>query len=84
MRTIPQHPEPEIAEEWDAGTMGCGELLLELRNRLKQIPGRTIKLVALDPGAPEDIPAWCRLTRNELLRHEPETGAFWIRSRSEW
>lgn len=71
-------------EEWDAGHMGCGELLIELRKRLKKMPGDTIKLIALDPGAPEDIPSWCRMTNNPLLLHEPEMGVFWIRSRMEW
>lgn len=74
----------EAAQEWDAGSMGCGELLIELRNRLKRMPTQTIRLVALDPGAPEDLPAWCRLTGNELLRHDPASRTFWIRSKSEW
>jgi tRNA 2-thiouridine synthesizing protein A len=53
--------------EWDAGDMGCGELVLELRMRLKALrPGRLLKLTARDPGAPEDLPAWCRLTGHHL------------------
>lgn len=72
------------AREWNAGQMGCGELLVELKKRLRQMPSQTLKLVALDPGAPLDLPAWCRLTGNELLRHDPESGAFWIRSKNEW
>lgn len=75
---------PEAAAEWDAGHMGCGELLIELRKKLRQMPAQVLKLVALDPGAPEDLPAWCRLTSNELLLHDPKSGTFWIRSRSEW
>jgi len=65
---------------WDAGDMGCGELVLELRMRLQAMPGRVLKLVATDAGAPEDIPAYCRMTRHELLHAAaPE---FWIRARS--
>jgi tRNA 2-thiouridine synthesizing protein A len=53
--------------EWDAGDMGCGELVLELRMRLKPMrPGQTLKVTARDPGAPEDLPAWCRLTGHHL------------------
>ncbi len=74
----------DAAEEWDAGDMGCGELLAELRKRLRRMPTQTLKLVARDPGAPLDLPAWCRLTGNELLRHDPETGIFWIRSKNKW
>ncbi|HEX9868261.1 MAG TPA: sulfurtransferase TusA family protein [Candidatus Tectomicrobia bacterium] len=53
--------------EWDAGDMGCGELVFELRMRLKSLrPGQLLKLTARDPGAPEDLPAWCRLTGHHL------------------
>ena len=56
------------AVEWDAGELGCGELVLELRNRLAAMkPGERLKLVALDPGAPADIPAWCRMTGHTLV-----------------
>ena len=54
--------------EWDAGNMGCGELVIELANRLKQVAPKTvIKLTAKDPGAPEDLPAWCRMTGHRLV-----------------
>jgi tRNA 2-thiouridine synthesizing protein A len=57
------HPD----SEWDAGDMGCGELVLELRMRLKPLrPGQLMKLTARDPGAPEDLPSWCRLTGHHL------------------
>lgn len=74
----------DAAEIWDAGGMACGELLITLRARLRRMPGGTLKVIALDPGAPLDLAAWCRLTGNTLLRHEPESGAFWIRSKNEW
>lgn len=74
--------KPILADaEWNAGDLGCGELVLDLRMRLRAMPGRTLKVVALDPGAPEDLPAWCRLTQNELLGHDPNAKSFWIRSR---
>lgn len=67
-------------ETWDAGDMGCGELVMELRMRLQAMPGRVLKLIATDAGAPEDIPAFCRMTRQELLHAAaPE---FWIRART--
>lgn len=57
------------AATWDAGDMGCGELIIELRNRLISLPaGTEFALVAHDPGAREDIPAWCRLTGHELVQ----------------
>ena len=70
--------------EWHAGHLGCGPLVLDLRKRLRAMPGGVLKVIALDLGAPEDLPAWCRMTDNKLLRHEPETSSFWIRSRMDW
>lgn len=54
--------------EWDAGDLGCGDLVLELRHRMNALrPGQTFKLTARDPGAPADLPAWCGLTGHVLL-----------------
>ena len=62
--------EPD--ETWDAGAMGCGELVLELMLRLRAMrPGQVMRLTATDLGAPHDLPAWCRMTGNRLLRSEP-------------
>jgi tRNA 2-thiouridine synthesizing protein A len=70
----PAAPGPEPAAAWDAGDMGCGELVLALRLRLNALPaGAVLKVTATDPAAPEDLPAWCRLTGNELVRmNHPE------------
>ncbi|WP_291663659.1 MULTISPECIES: sulfurtransferase TusA family protein [unclassified Bosea (in: a-proteobacteria)] len=70
------------SESYDAGEMGCGELVMVLRTKLRAMPGQVLRVVARDPGASEDIPAWCRMTGHELARHEPETYSFWIRARA--
>ncbi|MEK7487587.1 MAG: sulfurtransferase TusA family protein [Planctomycetota bacterium] len=58
-------------QEWNAGDLGCGDLVLELRAKLKAMkPKQILKLTATDPGAPEDIPAWCDLTGHKLLKTE--------------
>lgn len=77
-------PSPFADTEWDAGELGCGHLLIELRKRLRAMPGRTLKLVSRDPGSPEDIPTWCRLTHNTLIAHDRASHSYWIRSRTEW
>jgi tRNA 2-thiouridine synthesizing protein A len=57
--------------QWDAGDMGCGELVLGLRTRLKALrSGQVLRLIAHDPGAIEDLPAWCRLTGHHLIHAE--------------
>jgi tRNA 2-thiouridine synthesizing protein A len=67
--------------EWDAGDLGCGELVIHLRNKLRAMPDKVLKLVAHDPGAPADIPAYCRMTGHQLLWVEPATHSYWIRAR---
>lgn len=82
---MPLSPETEqAAATFDAGHMGCGELVMLLRLKLKDMPGKVVRVIALDSGAPEDLPAWCRMTRNELVRHDPQTHSYWIRSRTDW
>lgn len=74
----------DAIDTYDAGYTGCGDLVLLLRIKLRDVPGEVVRVIARDPAAPEDIPAWCRMTRNELLRHEPDSHSFWIRSRTDW
>ena len=56
---------------WDAGDLACGDLLVQLRLRMEPMRrGQLLRLVALDPGAPADLPAWCRLTGHTLVSAE--------------
>ena len=58
-------------EAWDAGDLGCGELVLELRLRMASMrPGQVLRLIARDQGAPADLPAWCRMTGHALVSAE--------------
>jgi tRNA 2-thiouridine synthesizing protein A len=65
-------PESGIAnpeDSWEAGDLGCGELVLGLFIRMRGIsPGGIFRVVATDPAAPEDLPAWCRMTGHKLVR----------------
>ncbi len=71
-----------VLTRWDAGDLACGELLTQLRQRLGELaPGATVQVVARDPGAAEDLPAWCRLTRHTLVEAQPPK--FVIRRREE-
>ncbi len=59
---------PEWIAEWDAGDLACGDLVLELRLRLRELQsGQILKLTARDPGAPADLPAWCGLNGHTLI-----------------
>jgi tRNA 2-thiouridine synthesizing protein A len=69
---------PRADAEWDAGDLGCGDLVLELRTRLNALAGgQLLRLTARDPGAPQDLPAWCGLTGHALVHADPPT--FFIR-----
>ena len=58
-------------ERWDAGEMGCGQLVFELRRRMNELePGDTFEVIAQSPGAPADLPAWCRMTGHTLVLAE--------------
>jgi tRNA 2-thiouridine synthesizing protein A len=58
--------------EWDAGGLGCGDLVLQLMLRLRAMaPGHVLRLTALDAGAAADVPAWCRMTGHTLLNAQP-------------
>lgn len=47
----------------DGGDRGCGELLLAVYGLVATLPeGTMVRIVASDPAAPIDIPAWCHLT----------------------
>lgn len=80
----PDQDELAAAPVFDAGHMGCGELVMVLRMRLKADPGRLICVIALDSGAPEDLPAWCRMTGNALVHQDSAAARYWIRSRLQW
>ena len=66
-----------VAAEWNAGYMGCGEVIILLRRKFQELkPGEIFKLTSYDAGAPEDLPAWCRMTGRRLLGAEHPN--YWI------
>lgn len=68
--------------EWNAGNLGCGELLLELKTRLTSLrPDQIIKITAEDLGAREDLPAWCSLTGHTLIKADPPQ--YWVQRRKD-
>ena len=66
-----------VADQWDSGDMGCGEVIILLRLRMQALdPGEVFKLTTRDLGAPEEMPAWCRMTGRRLLRADHPD--YWI------
>ncbi len=67
---------------YDAGDKGCADGPLDeialLVRRLS--PGQTLEVRATDPSVATDLPAWCRLARQELVSHQGDR--YLIRRRS--
>ena len=64
----------ELPGDWqfdtthDGGDLACGQLLLDLHLRFKELaPGTRVAVRSVDEGAPLEIPAWCRVLGHELL-----------------
>ncbi|MBM4763000.1 sulfurtransferase TusA family protein [Bacillus sp. B15-48] len=56
---------------YDAGPTGCGELIMNLFLTMKKMESSDIiEVISYDPGAREDLPAWCRLQKHTLLHRE--------------
>ena len=73
---------PREDAEYDAGPVGCGQLLMNLRIKLKDMtPGAVLKVKAYDSGVREDLPAWCRLTGHRLI--EAAHPDYWIERRKD-
>ncbi len=65
-------PDWGFDDEFDGGEETCGRVIINLHLYIRdQAPGRKILVISRDPGAPVELPAWCRMTKNDLtqMRH---------------
>ena len=62
-----------IAQHWNSGDIGCGQLIVGVRSRLGGMrAGELLELSTQNAGAPMDLPAWCRMSGHELISaHHP-------------
>jgi tRNA 2-thiouridine synthesizing protein A len=77
-------PDSELPyhAQWDAGDLGCGELVMDLMLRMRKLEtGQVLRLTATDAGAPSDIPAWCRMT-GHILQHADAANHFFFIQRN--
>jgi len=77
----PRETDPGLQDSsLDVGDALCGDLALLLRAELKKLaPGGVLRVIARDPAAPQDLPAWCEVTGHTLVRNDPPH--YWIRRR---
>ena len=59
------------AHELDARGLLCPLPVIRTQNRVAELaPGDTLAVACTDPGAANDIPAWCRINGHELVAIE--------------
>jgi Predicted redox protein, regulator of disulfide bond formation len=66
-------PAPAV-EVLDCRGMRCPLPVIKLARRLPEVPvGTVVRVLADDPAAAVDIPAWCRMREQEFLgaSHDP-------------
>lgn len=65
-----QHPH-QPHDSFDGGDLDCGNgLLLLIRKHIDPLtPGQLLEILSTESSVVEDLPAWCRLTKNELVSH---------------
>ena len=62
-------PDWQFDDEFDGGEETCGRVIVNLYLYIKdQQPGHRILVISRDPGAPVELPSWCRMTQNELTK----------------
>ncbi|MCA9298100.1 MAG: sulfurtransferase TusA family protein [Phycisphaerales bacterium] len=60
------------SRRFDAGDMGCGELVMRLATMLDAMsPGERLDVRSTSPGSGSDLPAWCRMRGHTLVRVDP-------------
>jgi tRNA 2-thiouridine synthesizing protein A len=65
-------PLPEADLTIDGTGLLCVTLLLRLRKQIDDAPpGTVVHVVATDPAAPLDLPAWCHMTGHTYLGPVP-------------
>ena len=68
MEAVPRHPRPPDVS-FDGGDLDCGSgLLLLIRKHIDPMSrGGLLEIRSTEISVEEDLPAWCRLTGNELV-----------------
>ncbi|MFB7341614.1 sulfurtransferase TusA family protein [Streptomyces hydrogenans] len=72
-RTVTASPTPAPDLVVDGTGLLCVTLLLRLRKEIDgRAPGTVVHIVATDPAAPLDLPAWCHMTGHDYLGPVPD------------
>ena len=70
-------------DELDVKKSLCPIPVIRTQNRIKEMAvGEELEVIATDPGALEDIPAWCRINGHEVVETSQKDGEIRIRIRA--
>jgi tRNA 2-thiouridine synthesizing protein A len=79
--------DPTTTEVLSAPGLACISLTPLIRSRIRTLaPGDVLEVRTDDPAAREGIPAWCRLTKNQLLdtvEHNKTNTTFFIETKEK-
>ena len=66
-------------ETLDSRGLMCPMPIVKLAKKMKELQvGKVVELIADDPGAKEDVPAWTQRTGNELVEMKQEGKVFYF------
>lgn len=59
--------------ELDARNLMCPLPVIRAQDRIKTMqPGEQLRVICTDPGALNDIPAWCRINGHRVISKEQD------------
>ncbi|HEC15895.1 MAG TPA: sulfurtransferase TusA family protein [Sedimenticola sp.] len=59
----------------DARRLLCPMPVIRVQNKVRELePGAIVEAICTDPGALNDIPAWCRINGHKVLETRSEDG----------
>jgi tRNA 2-thiouridine synthesizing protein A len=58
--------------------------VIRVQDRVRSLPvGTVVQAICSDPGALEDVPAWCRINGHQLIETRRDDADYIIRFRVE-
>jgi tRNA 2-thiouridine synthesizing protein A len=66
-----------IVQRIDCRRLLCPMPVIRVQNAIEQLPpGSRVEAVCTDPGALNDIPAWCRINGHKVIESKTEAGEY--------
>ena len=63
----------------DARRMFCPMPVIRSQDKVNELkPGDTLEVVSTDPGALNDIPAWCRINGHKVIETREENDEVFV------